>query len=67
MPAKFKESVAKIGANRRKVGMVHYYLHATPTNILVEAVQRDSTKPKHKHKYRNELVKRGFDLGKLNQ
>jgi hypothetical protein len=66
MPAKFKESSARI-VNRRKVGMIHYYLHATSTDELVEALLKSSTKPKHKQKYRNELVKRGFDLGLINQ
>ncbi len=57
MPAKFKESSAKI-VNRRKVGMTHYYMHTTPTEELVKAYENDNTKPKHKQKYRNELVKR---------
>jgi hypothetical protein len=58
MPAKFKESEG-LYRNRKKVGMKHYYLHATPTTELVEAYERDSTKPKHKNKFKNELVKRG--------
>ena len=57
MPAKFKESSAKI-VNRRKVGMNHYYMHTTSTEELVKAYENDNTKPKHKQKYRNELVKR---------
>lgn len=65
MPAKFKESSAKI-VNRRKVGMVHHYLHATSTDTIVEAVLNNNTKPKHKQKYRNELVRRGYDLGLIN-
>ena len=67
MPAKFKESVAKIGPTRRKIGMTHFHLHATTTSTLVDAINKDSTKPKHKQKYSNELLKRGYDLGKLNQ
>tara|TARA_R110000796_G_scaffold1388_2_gene5544 strand:- start:1454 stop:1657 length:204 start_codon:yes stop_codon:yes gene_type:complete len=67
MPAKFKESAVRIGATRRKIGMTHFYLHSTPTSTLVEAVQNDNTRPKHKQKYSNELVKRGYDLGTLNQ
>ncbi len=58
MPVKFKESEG-LYRNRKKVGMKHYYLHATPTAELVEAYERDSTKPKHKNKFKNELVKRG--------
>jgi len=58
MPAKFKESQTRV-VNRRKVGMQHFYLHNTSTDDLLEALEKDSTKPKHKQKYRNELVKRG--------
>lgn len=58
MPAKFKESQTRV-VNRRKVGMQHFYLRSTSTDDLLEALEKDSTKPKHKHKYRNELIKRG--------
>jgi len=58
MPAKFKESENRI-VNRRKVGMKHHYLRNTSTDDLLEALEKDSTKPKHKQKYRNELVRRG--------
>ncbi|MCS5550521.1 MAG: hypothetical protein NZ811_03280 [Gammaproteobacteria bacterium] len=58
MPAKFKESENRV-VNRRKVGMQHFYLRNTSTDDLLEALEKDSTKPKHKHKYRNELIKRG--------
>jgi|TARA_B110000908_G_scaffold164810_1_gene213344 hypothetical protein len=65
MPVKFKESSAKI-VNRRKVGMVHHYMHTYGTNVLVGALENSNTKPKHKQKINNELVKRGFDLGLVN-
>jgi hypothetical protein len=58
MPAKFKESEGRF-VKRRKVGMKHYYLHATPTDELLKAYENDNTKPKLKNKYKNELVKRG--------
>ena len=58
MPAKFKESENRV-VNRRVVGKRHFYLHNTSTEELLEALEKDSTKPKHKHKYRNELIKRG--------
>ena len=35
-------------------------------DTIVEAVLNNNTKPKHKQKYRNELVRRGFDLGLIN-
>ena len=67
MPAKFKPS-EKILVNRqeKKYKTVHYYLRNTSEEVLVEAVLSDRTKPKHKQKYKNELVRRGFDLGLIN-
>ena len=65
MPIKFKESSAKI-VNKRKVGMVHHYMHTTNTNVLVEALGSSNTKAKRKQKINNELVKRGFDFGLVN-
>ena len=58
MPAKFKESTA-VYRNRKKVGMKHYYMHTTSTEELLSAYESASTKPKHKNKFKNELVKRG--------
>ncbi|MAI05165.1 MAG: hypothetical protein CMA07_05595 [Euryarchaeota archaeon] len=68
MPAKFKES-AKILISRqaKTYKTVHYYLRNTSEEELVSALLSSNTKPKHKQKYRNELVKRGFDLGLINQ
>lgn len=68
MPEKFKES-SKILVNRdaKKYKTVHYYLRSTSEETLVEALLNNNTKPKHKQKYRNELVKRGFDMGLINQ
>jgi hypothetical protein len=58
MPVKFKESVAKIGANRKKVGMTHSYMHTISTPDLQKALDNDNTQPKLKQKISNELVKR---------
>jgi len=58
MPVKFKESVAKIGANRRKVGMVHSYMHTISTPELEKALDDRNTRGPIKQKIRNELVKR---------
>ena len=68
MPVKFKES-SKILVNRdaKKYKTVHYYLRSTSEETLVEALLIINTKPKHKQKYLNELVKRGFDMGLINQ
>tara|TARA_R110000796_G_scaffold37587_1_gene94797 strand:+ start:2196 stop:2384 length:189 start_codon:yes stop_codon:yes gene_type:complete len=58
MPVKFKESVAKIGASRKKVGMTHSYMYTISTSELQKAMDNANTKPKLKQKIRNELVKR---------
>jgi len=52
MPIKFKESSRKKGG-----GMQHYYMHATPVEELEEALEKDSTPNKLKHKIRNYLAK----------
>ena len=58
MPAKFKESTG-LYRNRKKVGMQHFYMHTTSTEELMSAYENPNTKPKHKNKFKNELVKRG--------
>lgn len=68
MPAKFKPS-ERVLVNRaeKKYKTVHYYLKNTTTDELVKAILNTNTRPKHVQKYRNELVRRGFDLGLINQ
>ena len=63
MPAKFKESV-KVVVDRqsRKMKTVHYYLKNTPTQEIEKALESTNTKPKHKQKFRNELVRRGVSV-----
>jgi hypothetical protein len=52
MPIKFKES------SRMKDGrMQHYYMHTTPVEELREALEKDHTPKKLKHKIRNYLAK----------
>ena len=53
MPTKFKESTKE-----RSGKMQNYYIQSTPTDVLVEALENNSTAPKKKQKIRNELVKR---------
>ncbi len=67
MPAKFKPS-EKILVNRQAkiYKTVHHYMRNTSTDELVEALLKSNTRPKDAHKYRNELVRRGFDLGTIN-
>ena len=58
MPVKFKESEAKIGKNRRKVGMTHYYMNTISTDELKEALDNRNIRGPRKQKIQNELVKR---------
>jgi len=60
MPVKFKES-AKVLVNRvsKKYKTVNYYMHATSTDVLVEALAKGNTRGPRKQKIANELVRRG--------
>ena len=53
MPIKFKES-----SKERNGKIQNYYVRSTPTDVLLEALESQSTAPKKKQKIRNELVKR---------
>ena len=60
MPIKF-EPTRKILVDRKskRYKTVHSNMHTTSTDKVMEAYESDKTKPKHRIKYRNELVKRG--------
>ena len=69
MPAKFKPSERDYPKNARGQRMntqtpvkkwVHHYLKAQSVQTLLDAINSDRTKPKHKTKYRNELARRGI-------
>ncbi len=72
MPAKFKPServydrshfgqrMSTSSQKNRK--WKHYWLKCTSTEELIDAINSDRTKPKHKQKFRNELVRRGVHL-----
>jgi hypothetical protein len=71
VPAKFKTSDRVYDKNARGVRMntqnpvkkyKHYYLKNTSQQELLDAINSDRTKPKHKAKFRNELVRRGVKL-----
>ena len=47
------------GKNKR---FKHYYLKCTSKEELFDAVNSSRTKPKHKQKYLNELVRRGIKI-----
>ena len=71
MPAKFKpsERVYAKDARCRRMNThnpikrwKHYYLKTTPKQELFDAINSDRTKPKHRVKYINELVRRGIRI-----
>tara|TARA_B100001109_G_scaffold226721_1_gene200996 strand:- start:1123 stop:1356 length:234 start_codon:yes stop_codon:yes gene_type:complete len=65
MPAKFKpshkESIkGKDGRPTKRWFMRHYYLKQTPTDEIIEAINKG--KRKHRNKFINELTRRGVKL-----
>ena len=69
MPAKFKLSerdYPKDARGRRMSTQVqvkkwkHHYLKNQSVQTLLDAINSDRTKPKHRTKYRNELSRRGI-------
>ena len=72
MPAKFKpsERVYRKDARGRRMSTdsqkckqyKHYYLKNTPKQELFDAINSDRTKPKHRVKFINELVRRGIKI-----
>ena len=71
MPAKFKPSERVYAKDQRGRRMntqnpvkkyKHYYLKDTPKQELFDAINSSRTKPKHRIKYLNELVRRGVKV-----
>lgn len=72
MPAKFKPSdrVYRKDARGRRMSTdsqkckvyKHYYLKQTPKAELFAAINSDRTKPKHRVKFLNELIRRGIKV-----
>ena len=62
MPAKFKPSERIVSRVRGQKKYKHYYLKQTPKAELFAEINSDRTKPKHKVKYVNELVRRGIKI-----
>ena len=69
MPAKFKPSerdYPKDARGRRMSTQVqvkkwkHHYLKNQSVQTLLDAINSDRTKPKHRTKFRNELARRGI-------
>ena len=65
MPAKFKPSHKEMikgqdGRPTKRWRMKHYYLTQTPTQEIIEAINKG--KRKHRNKFINELNRRGVKL-----
>ena len=65
MPVKFKPTT-KIRRRGGGVETVHYYMHKTSTEELLEYLNSASSKPKIRQKVRNELTKRGVPFERTN-
>tara|TARA_E500000318_G_scaffold52264_1_gene48779 strand:+ start:2117 stop:2359 length:243 start_codon:yes stop_codon:yes gene_type:complete len=72
MPAKFKpsERVFRKDAAGRRMSTdsqkckiyKHYYLKQTPLKELMDAINSSRTKPKHRQKFENEVIRRGYRI-----
>jgi|TARA_Y100001970_G_scaffold199966_1_gene243187 hypothetical protein len=58
MPIKFKPSEKNYDRRTGKTTVVHHWMRGTPTKDLLEALEKENTKPKVKHKIRLELFRR---------
>ena len=61
MPVKFRPTTK---ARKRGGGIqtVHYYMHAMPTQELLDYLESGASKTKVKQKVRNELTRRGVSF-----
>ena len=71
MPVKFKPSERAMNRNsfgravKQTAGpakYVHHYLKCQSTKTIIDAINADRTKPKHRAKFVNELTRRGVVL-----
>jgi len=76
MPAKFKPSERVMNfargqrmntASGKNKKFKHYYLKNTSKEELFDAINSSRTKPKHRQKYLNELVRRGVKIEWVNK
>lgn len=61
MPVKFRPTT-KVRKRGGGVQTVHYYMHAIPTQELLDYLESGASKPKIKQKVRNELTRRGVSF-----
>ena len=65
MPVKFRPTT-KVRRRGGGIETVHYYMHQTSTEELLEYLESASSKPKVRQKVRNELTKRGVPFERTN-
>ena len=65
MPAKYKKTEKKIDRQTKKVSIVHEYIKCKSIQELIDAYNKEGTKPKLRQKVKNEIVRRN-KLGKSN-
>jgi len=65
MPIKFKQSQTVRDRQTKQVTTTHYWIKGMPKEELIEALNKDNTKPKLKQKIYNELARRGIEVKKV--
>jgi len=58
MPVKFGKSQVKVDRQTKKVTIEHEYIKCKSNADLIEAYNKDGTKPKLRQKVKNEIVRR---------
>jgi len=58
MPVKFGKTSKQVDRQTKKVTIVHEYMKSQSIDTLIEAYNKEGTKPKLKQKVKNEIVRR---------
>lgn len=58
MPVKFGKSVANFNRTTKKTTIVHDYMKCKSVEELIEAFNKEGTRPKLRQKVKNEIVRR---------
>lgn len=58
MPVKFGKSQVKVDRNTKKKTIEHEYIKCKSNADLIEAYNKENTKPKLRQKVKNEIVRR---------
>ena len=58
MPVKFGKSVANFDRATKKTTIVHDYMKCKSIEVLIEAFNKEGTRPKLRQKVKNEIVRR---------